>query len=517
LRRAFSIFALSFLGFYLSNGLVPGLDGPQARGKRIYLYGASERKTPITATLGEDANPLPGAAFPCANCHGRNGQGKPEGGIVPSDIRWTTLTKAYELVAKSGRKHGPYTERSLKRAITFGLDPSEHPLSAGMPHFHMSQSDLADLVAYIRIMDTDHDPGITADQVRLGVILPPRRMTEMHDAVESVVKAYFEEINRGGGIFGRRIEIRFLDCPEVAETRTEKVREFLAAKNVFALTSSFIAGDETELAPIFEQTETPIVAGFALYPQISAPPNPFVFYLDEGVFGQAKALVAFAARRFHAPGSRPAVLYYDSGPSRRLADAVEEQYKTLGLGAPVRIIVSPEGLASGEVARQISQSGSSFCVVLTPSPALLTVLRQGESSLRTAFLVPGSLVQDDIFNSPMALAGRIFLAYPASHPGLSPDAAAEYRRLIEFLPSYHRATDQWLALAAAKALVEALKRTGRDLSREAFLASLESLSNFDTGFALPLSYGPNQHTGNTQIQVMGVDLKNRKLIPENEN
>ena len=93
-----------------------GQDAALERGKRIYLFGTGAGKTLVTATLGE-GDPIPASTFPCANCHTATGQGKAEGGIIPSDITWTTLTKPYDLTSSSGRKRGPYTERLLKRAI----------------------------------------------------------------------------------------------------------------------------------------------------------------------------------------------------------------------------------------------------------------------------------------------------------------------------------------------------------------------------------------------------------------
>ena len=67
----------------------------------------------------------------------------------------------------------------------------------------------------------------------------------------------------------------------------------------------------------------------------------------------------------------------------------------------------------------------------------------------------------------------------------------------------------------SRTLVEALKRTGRDLSREAFVATLEHLSNFDSGFAPPLSYGPNQRAGSTTIQI--ISMQNGTMTVEKEH
>lgn len=518
MRRIGIVFFLSFLGLCSTNWLASRLNDAEARGKHIYFHGTSARGTPITATLGDDANPVSASLFACVNCHGR-GRGTPEGGVVPADIRWPILTKPYELTLPTGRKRGPYTERSLRRAITRGFDPSNNALGSGMPHFQMSKGDVDDLIAYLKVLAADSDPGVTDEVVRIGVILPPRRMTEMHDAVNSVLSGFFDEINRQGGIFRRKLELHFLDYPEMPSGGMGIVRDFLVKNEIFALGGSFIAGDEAELTSIFQQTETPVVAAFALYPQLAGPLNPYVFYLDEGASGQVKALAAFAASKFHTATGQTAVVYSDTGPSRRLADGFEQQCEELSLPRPTRILLSAEGAVTDDALGRIFQAGNDFVLWLAPPLALLNLLqRVGETKSHTVFLIPGFFAQNDILNAPAFMNNRIFLAYSASQHDLSETAAVEYKRLVG--PNYPAAnvvSEQWSALASASIVVEALKRSGHDLTREGFLSSLESLSNFDSGFAPPVSYGPNQRAGNTRIQVMRIDLKNKRFVTEDDN
>ena len=63
---------------------------------------------------------VPASAVPCAGCHGRDGKGKPEGGVTPSDLTWTALTRPYGVTHPGGRKHPPYDARLLKRAVSMG-------------------------------------------------------------------------------------------------------------------------------------------------------------------------------------------------------------------------------------------------------------------------------------------------------------------------------------------------------------------------------------------------------------
>src|SRR5580698_6972394 len=120
----------------------------EERGRQIYLHGKNSSKTAITATVGGDTR-VSAAVLPCGNCHGADGRGRPESGIVPSNLTWDVLTKPYRLTNSAGRTRPPYDERLLRRAITMGIDSGGNTLSPAMPRYDLSLLDAKDLIAYI--------------------------------------------------------------------------------------------------------------------------------------------------------------------------------------------------------------------------------------------------------------------------------------------------------------------------------------------------------------------------------
>ena len=82
----------------------PELSEAEQRGKQIYFEGTSPRGTEITAVVGDEAALLPGSTMPCSSCHGSDGLGRPEGGVIPPDIRWGHLVKAYGTITIGDRQ-----------------------------------------------------------------------------------------------------------------------------------------------------------------------------------------------------------------------------------------------------------------------------------------------------------------------------------------------------------------------------------------------------------------------------
>jgi cytochrome c oxidase subunit 2 len=132
---------------------IGGLTRPQFRsnGEQIYFTATSQRGSLITADMG--MGPMVGM-MACANCHGPDGRGgrvrMMMGSFVAPDIRYKTLTAAEHA---EGEEHPPYTDETIKRAITQGIDPAGKPLDWPMPRWTMTEADLEDLLAFLKTLD----------------------------------------------------------------------------------------------------------------------------------------------------------------------------------------------------------------------------------------------------------------------------------------------------------------------------------------------------------------------------
>jgi hypothetical protein len=75
----------------------------------------------------------------------------PMTGEIAPDIRFRALTSEEHEMGEE--EHPPYDEKSIKRAITRGLEPDGHKLSKTMPRWRMTERDLDDLVEYLKTLD----------------------------------------------------------------------------------------------------------------------------------------------------------------------------------------------------------------------------------------------------------------------------------------------------------------------------------------------------------------------------
>lgn len=493
------------------------LTPQEKRGKQIYLRGTSASGREIMAYLGEASLEVPANTMTCAGCHAFDGQGKPEGGISPSNITWEALTKSYGVTHASGRKHPPYTERAIELALTRGLDPAGNRLLNVMPRYAMSREDMTDLVAYLKRLGTDRDPGLTDNAIRVGLLVSAKgALADMGQAIKAVVTAYFEEVNAQGGIYNRKIELKFTETGDTPAATSANVARLINEEQVFALSSAMIAGADKEVATLAHDTEVPLIAPFTLYPPLSAPVNRQVFYLLSGIDDQARALVLFAAQKFpDKSATRAAIVYPESDVNAVVASAIEEESKRAGWSAPGRVKYARGSFEAAKVVKELSAQNVNAVFLLGGSDDARALWAAAEkSNWSPALYLPGSMTGKDILDAPLAFKEKIFLSFPSVPADIKPSGLGNFRALAAKykLPQGHIAA-QISAYVSAQLLAEGLKRAGRDLSREKLIGALEGLYEYETGLTPPLTYGANRRVGAAGAHIVSVDMEKKQFVP----
>jgi ABC-type branched-subunit amino acid transport system substrate-binding protein len=477
-----------------------------ARGKEIYLNGTGNG-APIEAYVGEPGIKVPASVLRCANCHGPDGRGKPEGGIHPSNIRWTELSKPYAISASSGRQRPPYTEGLVVRAVTMGIDSGGNRLDVAMPKYQLTRQQANDLVAYLKALDTITDPGITDQVIKVGVLLPPETtLSGMNRAVRETLAAEFQRVNDIGGLYGRRIQCVFSDTSETESG--ESFRKFIREEQPFALVESFIAGSEREIGTCLEQNGIPLVGAISLFPDLKL--NRYAFYLFPGVPGQGEALARFTAGRQGTKAACSLIIYSDEEGIRSAIDRITSQVERCGWNCPQTINVAhrPDWSA-------LLRDGKIDAVFwLAPGEYLENFFAAAVASQEFPMvLAPGAFVGREIYRAPRKFAGRLFLSFPILPSDQTQDGEKEFLALADAGRfSEGDFAERFSALSAAKLLIHGLQQAGREVTREKLIEIFDTTYRFDTGQTPPLTFNPNRRIGANGVHVIEIDLEKNQLI-----
>jgi ABC-type branched-subunit amino acid transport system substrate-binding protein len=487
------------------------LTPQEKRGKAFYLRGESATGQEITAMMGEVD--VPATTLTCAGCHGNRGEGRTEGGVTAGTMSWAHLTKPYGHTDEGARKHAAFTETSFVRALTSGLDPAGNKLAVAMPTYRMSQEDMANLIAYLKRIETDNDPGLTDNTIVLGTVLPDK--TSLHGLAQSmgdVLQAYFAEINSRGGIYNRKIELRIMYGDSKATVLNTK--HLIDDDQVFAMVGGLTAGAEDGVAALTQEKEVPFVGPSTLLPQRALPLNRYVFYLLPGLKEQARALTLFAAKKIDPTKSRAAIVAPDAEFNRSIVATIEQEAKKSGWNAVTPKYYPRDQFAATQFVSELKQKGIDTVFVAGSGIEAVALLKAAETADWTpSFYLLGSLVGRNVDSFSPKLKDKVFLAFPTVPSDISATGAAEYTALLQRnkLDSTHAAA-QASAIAAARILVHALELCGKDLSRERLVTALEGLYEYDTGLMPKITFGPNRRIGALGAYVVTIDTE-KKLFP----
>ena len=473
------------------------LTPQQERGKHIYFIGTSPSGGNITAYFGKDLLEIPGEGSTCGSCHGYDGIGRPESGVIPTNVTWTYLMKSYGHIHPDGFEHAAFTVESLKRYMKEGFYPGEKRGDPAMPIYAISDQDLDDLIAFLMVLDLDLDPGITDTLVRIGIIYPEGgRLHETGEAMEHIISGYFRRLNDQGGIYGRKLQLVPVRVSGAAGAGPGQLTAAISKNDVFALVSPVVPGRDKDLAAATEEEKIPVIGPFTLFPLEATVVNRYVFYIFAGLGEQLFALVDFASAEKELL-NRPAVLLVPAIPSLKdLKTLVEERLQSRHWKEHITLEYGDRDFNPDSIAGTLKEKNAGAVLFVGSEKEFRSLAGAVErSGWDGKILVPGVLIGGAINDVSDALRLQLAVAYPTLPSDRKEEAVQDLMQLSQGLSGSPFEASRILAYASAKLFAEGLGRTGRTLSRTGLITSLERLSTFRTDLTPEMRFNQNKRIG----------------------
>lgn len=323
-------------------------------------------------------------------------------------------------------------------------------------------------------------------------------------------RLYFDSLNAQGGIHGRKIEILTADDKYEPELTVANTRRLIQTDQVFALFGYVGTPTSNAALPIFTSAKVPFFAPFTGALSLREPFNRNIFHIrasyieetehlvDQLVRVGVKNIAAFYQNDAYGQAGLDGVQRALAKRSMTLADSatVERNSKNVGAAAQSLLVKRPDAII------QVSTYAASAALVRQMRSAGYTgqfhnVSFVGSQPLASALGVDGPGV---------GVSQVVPFPWKPSNP-----VVAEYTRALRKAGRGEPNFSSLEGYIAAKVFAEGLRRAGPDLSRERFIAALESitLKNYDIGF--PVEFSATRHTGVGFVD-MTVITKNEKFL-----
>ncbi len=350
------------------------------------------------------------------------------------------------------------------------------------------------------------EPGVTPTTILIGesaVFSGPAQA--LGNEMRAGATAYFQAINAAGGINGRRIELRSLDDgyePDRAAANTRK----LIDDGVFLLFGYVGTPTSNASKPIFTAARVPFVGPFTGAESLRNPVNRYIFNIRASYFDETEKIVGQLVGQTL---SRIAVFYQN------------DDYGKAGLLGAERAMGRRDLkiVATGTVERNTVDVAAAVAAIGKADPQGVVMISAYKScaafikAMRAAGYNPQfmnvSFVGSKALAQESGPAGRgVGVTQVVPFPwNIATPIVKEYQQL--YTASTKKDDYSFTSLEgfiSAKVLVEGLRRTGSDLTREKFINAMESMRDVDVGGFL-VTFTPTNHSGSkfVELTVIGKD------------
>lgn len=339
-------------------------------------------------------------------------------------------------------------------------------------------------------------PGVTDTEIVLGSWGPQDGPAGAYGVIDRVIAAYFEKVNDEGGINGR--QIRFIyenDSYQPAKT-VAAVKKLVEEDKVFALVGGLGTAHNLAVMEYLVENNVPHVWPASGSGALAYPLKPNVFAVQLNYTTEATLLTQYAIDEL---GSQTfAVFYQNDGFGQEGLNAINAELKKRGLAEAVGVPYEVADTNFSAQALKLQTSGADTVILYAvPKPGASVIAEMGKIGF-TPTLLSSSVINDPaIFQlAGPTIEGMWIAAYLPAFNDVSNPKIAEYQ---EFMKTY--APDETIGgfseagYTYAQVMTEALTRAGKDLTREGFIDTLNSMKDYTGSLVPSLSYTPEDHGG----------------------
>jgi acyl-CoA hydrolase/ABC-type branched-subunit amino acid transport system substrate-binding protein len=343
-------------------------------------------------------------------------------------------------------------------------------------------------------------PGVSGSTIRLGTL------TDLSGPQASIglaalrgISAYYQHVNRWGGVHGRMIELIVEDHAFDPARAQRSVKNLLAGESVFAIVSPLGTAPNLAVMDQLLQENIPVISphsGISLWGN-PLKHNYFALQPSYDIEGAILAQYALEAD----PGAKIGLLAVDDQYGREGTGAFIRELEKNGL-KPALVLTHSSGESDPDAWIKDFESNDVDLVVIysyvKPAADLLRAARAAEftPSWLGSYVISGSDLLE--LAGSKAVEGLRTTSYPVG-PRAHRGERLFLKQMRRLYPGDHVSSHSRIGYAASQLVTEGLRQAGPDLTREGFITTLEGIQDWCGGLLPPISYTPQDHRGLTGL------------------
>ncbi|HEX3139204.1 MAG TPA: ABC transporter substrate-binding protein [Rhizobacter sp.] len=306
-----------------------------------------------------------------------------------------------------------------------------------------------------------------------------------------------EETNRKGGIQGRPVKLITLDDAYDAKKCVENVNTLIDKEKVVALFGLASSPNIIATLPILAEKKVPLIGVYSGLPALRTKQHPYFFttmasYRDE-IAQMVRNLVTLQK-------SNIGLVYQNAPFGQMMKPVVEEVVKELGANLVISAPLEANGSDAVACAQSLAAAKPQAIMFMAFGPSMVGFVKAARAYVGVPIyaisIANSPAVLKALGDDARGLAFTQLVPYPFRQTtALTRDlGAAAQRADVEV------AYDYMFGYLNMRILLEALRRTGKQITSANLVKAMEGMNKLDMG-GYPLSYSPTKHHGSNFVEI----------------
>jgi ABC-type branched-subunit amino acid transport system substrate-binding protein len=347
------------------------------------------------------------------------------------------------------------------------------------------------------------EPGVTDTTITLGMSAPLSGPNGAYGLdMKQTITAYFEQVNKAGGVNGRKLELISLDDGYETDRAVANTKTLIKDKNVFALLAYYGSSPTTEtMNTVFGPAKVPLVGTISGAATLRESPatNPNARYMFNVRASYADEAEVIVSQMVSLGLKNIAVFYQNDGFGKSGLDGVTAALKKNNLAPSAVGTVERNSVDVAKAVETIAKATPQAVVMVTlykPTAAFVKAMKKAGQNpmLMTLSPVGAELLVQELGPDARGIGVSQVVPYPWNN--VVP-VVRDYQKLSDKGAYSYYGMEGYLM---AKTMIEGLKRAGKDLTREKLVTSLESMNGTDLG-GYRVNYGPGTRLGSRFVEL----------------
>ncbi len=344
------------------------------------------------------------------------------------------------------------------------------------------------------------EDGVSADKIVFGQPAPlDGPASALGLGMKMGLEAAFAEVNKAGGVKGRKLELKSIDDGYEPTKSIEAAKKLLEEDKVFAIAGPVGTPTSAATQPIATAAGAPFIGAFTGAEFLRAPHKPLVMNIRASYFQETEAMVERLTKDLGA--TKIAIMYQDDAFGQAGLAGVKKALEKRQMQLAGEGTFERNTVAVKTALLNIKKADPHAVIMISPYKPAAEFIKLAKQIKLDVTFVNISFVGSDALAKELGAAGTgvvITQVVPFPKDAATPVVGRYHAALKATSPDAQPGFVSLEGYLVGRAIIAGLEKVNGDLTRKALLEAVQKAGTLDLG-GFKLAYSDSSNRGSDQV------------------